>query len=90
MWKRQVDLDVADADLKKCSPGDKVILTISGVVKATRLGEKPSSSDGESDSPCCCGISSGYPSSITVEMDKQTVKVGDNQFEALAEQDEES
>lgn len=86
-WKRQVDLDVSDADLKKCSVGDKVSLTITGTIKSTRLGEKPKDSEDSYDTCCGCGISRGYPSSITIEMDEQKVKIGDTTFEALAEED---
>lgn len=86
-WRRTVELDVSDEDLKKCSAGQQVSLTITGTIKSTRMGEKPTTSDYE-DSCCGCGISRGYPSSISVEMDSQKVKIGDNTFEALAEDDD--
>lgn len=87
-WKRQVDLDVSDKDLGKCAAGDKVSLTITGTIKSTRLGEKPKDAAEDYDSCCGCGISRGYPSSITIEMDEQKVKIGDDTFEALAEDNE--
>lgn len=87
-WKRTVSIDVKDADLAKCPVGTKVSMTITGVVKEARLGEKPEGKT-DSDYECCgCGISRGYPSSLSIEMDKQTIKAGENEFTALAEDED--
>jgi hypothetical protein len=87
-WKRTVEVDVKDEDLAKCPVGTKISMTITGTVKTARLGEKPKDMK-DSDYECCgCGISRGYPSSLSIEMEKQSLKVGENQFDALAEDED--
>lgn len=87
MYKRTVSVDVKDADISKLPVGTKVSMTITGTVKRAALGDKPEAYDGPSD--CCgCGISRGWPSSVDIEMDKQTIKAGANEFESLGEEED--
>lgn len=91
-YRRRLDLNVKDSDLKGVSVGDVIEVTVKGKVKEVRLGDKPEPEEKKKrkDSGCCgCGIPFHSPSQICIEMDSQRVVAGENKFSALLKQEEE-
>lgn len=89
-YRRRLDLNVKDDDLKDISVGDTIEILVKGKVKEVRLGdtpEKPREKAKGDSSPCCgCGIPYSSPSQICIEMDSQKVTAGENKFAALVKE----
>ncbi len=91
-WKRRLEIDVKDADVKKLSLGDEVTIVCKGKVKDLHLGDPKTEEDKKKrkeDKGCCCGIPYVSPSRITIEMESQKIESGENKFSALSMDEEE-
>ena len=86
-YRRRLDLNVKDKDLEGIAIGDEVTITVTGKVKELREGDKPDKKRETNDS-CCCGIAYSSPSQICIEMSKQVVTNGENQFNAMLKDEE--
>lgn len=90
-WKRRMEIDVKDADVKKLSLGDEVTIICKGKVKDLHLGDPKTEEDKKKrkeKGDCCCAIPYHSPSRITIEMDSQKVESGENAFTTLAKDEE--